>query len=111
MPKLKAKSYGHLSDARVYGRAADDAERWRREISVRVRKLRMVESIEELSAKFNCAFFVWPRERNCFRNCHVQVGLARTINNSSSAVPESRSHTVRANHRRICETRSIKVVA
>ena len=66
MANLKTKSHGHLSDARVYGSAADNAERSRREISVRVRKLRVVEGIEELSLQFNRAFFVWPRESNAF---------------------------------------------
>ena len=56
MANLKTKSHGHLSDARVYGIAADNAERSRREISVRVRKLRVVEGIEELSPQFNRAF-------------------------------------------------------
>ena len=65
MPNLKANSYCQLSDARVYGRTADHAECWRREISVRICKLRMVKRIEEFTAKFNPPFFVRPREGNC----------------------------------------------
>jgi hypothetical protein len=111
LPNLKAESHRQLPDPRVYGCAADNAELSRRKICIRVRELRMVERIEELSAQFECTFFVWRPQSNLFPDRQIQIRLAWTINDSRTAVAESRCDIVCANHRRSCETRRIKVVA
>jgi hypothetical protein len=60
IPDSERKSYGHLSNASIYSRAADNAEGWRCEICVRRGKLRMVQRVEKLGTNLKTAFPIRP---------------------------------------------------
>jgi hypothetical protein len=102
--RLKGKPERQLTDARIYRRIADEAKRRGREVRVRIRKLWMVERIEELGAKFNCAVFTGPRDCEYLCNCKIQVCLTRAIYDSCAAVSEGRPNAVGADHRWSRET-------
>jgi hypothetical protein len=58
--QLERKLQRQLPNASIYSRATDNAERGRREISVGVRKLWMVQRIVKLSPKLQTTFLNWP---------------------------------------------------
>ena len=62
--QLELKLQCQLSNASIYSRAADDAERGRRKISVGVRKLGMVQRIVKLGAKLKTALLSGPVQRH-----------------------------------------------
>jgi hypothetical protein len=54
----------------------------------------MVQRIEKLSAKLNFALLMRPVRHEPLGDRQVQVGLRRTINQSSCTIPKSRSDAI-----------------
>lgn len=108
---LETKSKCDLSHPRIYGGAADDAERGGGEVGVGIRELRMVQGIVKLSTKLNAASLTGPVQGHSFGHGEIEVGLSRTVDDTRRAVAECGSDAIRTNDGRSGKTGDIKIGA
>ena len=96
---LKVKLQCELHDSRVYRSPRNHPERCRRDIRVRIRKLRMIERVEEFRSEFDVAAFAQKPHRRSLQHRDVGVVLTGTEHDSDSAVAKGSACAVIPNNR------------